>query len=242
MDDQYYYLHKDYALEWYEYGLAHKNDAIVKFMMYWIAFNWLYGKLGRHSDRGGIEAFCNKYYDNLSKYDAFSSPEIEIFLRDPVKDMRSHNNVPDGRKTKEEEFWEIVKNGSGKERVKYLLYTLLTVRNNLFHGAKFPHCERDLHLVEASSAILERYLATVVNEDPLQILADELAEHGLNRTQQVEMVAGVEDPIDQLDFAEWLAYHRDASREEMLKEKHRIMRKRMEIEGRVPVKFDLSGD
>ena len=35
---------RDIALEQYKYGLEKKDDLFVKFMMHWVAFNWLYSK------------------------------------------------------------------------------------------------------------------------------------------------------------------------------------------------------
>ena len=74
---------KDYALEWYRYGLEKNDDAIVKFMMHWIAFNWLYSEYRRNSrslESEAIKELCNKKYEKLSRFDAFSSPAIAIFL------------------------------------------------------------------------------------------------------------------------------------------------------------------
>ena len=54
---------KDYALEWYRYGLEKNDDAIVKFMMHWIAFNWLYSEYRRNSrslESEAIKEFCKK--------------------------------------------------------------------------------------------------------------------------------------------------------------------------------------
>ena len=67
-------------------------------------------------------------------------------------------------------------------------------------------------------------------EDPLEILFDELYAQGKTWDEAVEIAAGVEDPEDQLDLTEWLIFHRGASRREMLTEKHRLMRRRMEME------------
>lgn len=74
---------KDYALEWYRYGLEKNDDAIVKFMMHWIAFDWLYSEYRRNSrslESEAIKEFCKKKYEKLSRFDAFSSPAIAIFL------------------------------------------------------------------------------------------------------------------------------------------------------------------
>ena len=63
-------------------------------------------------------------------------------------------------------------------------------------------------------------------DKPLWILEDELAQHGLSFDQRTEFLAGLSSPEDMLDFAEWLVDHREANRQEMLAEKHRLMRNR----------------
>ena len=60
-------------------------------------------------------------------------------------------------------------------------------------------------------------------EEPLQILFDELAEHGLNWDERIQVAAGVENPMAILDLAEWLAYHRNATMEEMIAEGNRLI-------------------
>jgi hypothetical protein len=62
-------------------------------------------------------------------------------------------------------------------------------------------------------------------EDPMQILFDELAEHGLSWDDQVLVTAGISDPMAILDFAEWLADHRDATKQEMIAEGNRLIKK-----------------
>ncbi len=67
-------------------------------------------------------------------------------------------------------------------------------------------------------------------DEPLQILFDELSAQGKTWEEASEITAGLEHLMDQLDMAEWLALHRGASRREMLTEKHRLMKKRMQTE------------
>lgn len=61
-------------------------------------------------------------------------------------------------------------------------------------------------------------------EDPMQILFDELAEHGLSWDDQVLVTAGISDPMAILDFAEWLANHRGVSMQEMIAEGNRLIK------------------
>ena len=62
-------------------------------------------------------------------------------------------------------------------------------------------------------------------EDPMQILFDELAEHGLSWDDQVLVAAGISEPMAILDFAEWLANHRDVTKQEMIAEGNRLIKK-----------------
>jgi hypothetical protein len=62
-------------------------------------------------------------------------------------------------------------------------------------------------------------------EDPLQILFDELAEHELSWDEKVLVTAGVSDPMAILDLAEWLANHRGCSKQEMIAEGNRLIKK-----------------
>jgi hypothetical protein len=61
-------------------------------------------------------------------------------------------------------------------------------------------------------------------DEPLQILFDELKAQGKTWEQASEITAGLENPWAQLDMAEWLARNRGASRQEILAEKHRLMK------------------
>ena len=65
-------------------------------------------------------------------------------------------------------------------------------------------------------------------EDPLQILCDELASQEKNWDEIQRLAGSLEDPADQLDLAEWLANNRGVSDREIIAEKHRLMRNRME--------------
>lgn len=152
--------YKNYALEWYQYGLKNNDDAIVKFMMHWIAFNWLYGeyKTGiETSEKSAITRYCEHNYDKLSRFDAFSRPEIDVFLDKPVEDINR-----DDRSGKARERYNSLKCDRGLKQFKSLILTIYQVRCNLFHGSKSLQIDRDVELVRASSIILEGYLRTVI--------------------------------------------------------------------------------
>lgn len=68
-----------YALEWYKYGLNHKDDDVVKFIMHWIAFNWMYVKCQCGSEKNNISAFCSINRNKLNRFDAFSTEAYKVF-------------------------------------------------------------------------------------------------------------------------------------------------------------------
>lgn len=145
---------RNYALDWYRYGLEKGEHAVTKFMMHWIAFNWIYCEYGRGSERANIRAFCGDRYRELSRYNPFNTDAVLVFMEGPVWDMegrRGHHHL-------EEDLYESVKNDYGARRMKSLFLTMYQVRCNLFHGSKSPYNERDLQLVKSSAEILENYL------------------------------------------------------------------------------------
>ncbi len=151
---------KDYALEWFTYGLQNNDDAIIKFMMHWIAFNWLYSEYRRNSrtyEAEAIKAFCEKNFDKLSRYNAFTSPTIDVFLERPVRDILNGRVTAEGT-----DRYRSLKYDSGLEQLTSLVLTIYHVRCNLFHGSKSLKIDRDVELVRASSIILEGYLRAVL--------------------------------------------------------------------------------
>ncbi len=144
----------DYAVEWYNYGIESGNDKIIKFMMHWIAFNWLYREHVKEYEYQCIIAYCKEHFDELSTYDPFSTPEIQVFLEEPVRDMKFKND--------REDRWESLKHGTRKQKLISLFLSMYQVRCNLFHGDKSLRIERDVRLIESSSVILENYLKTVL--------------------------------------------------------------------------------
>ena len=162
---------KNYAREWYEYGREHNDDPIVKFMLHWVAFNWLYSEYfytryardeetqeGRIADTQKIKAFCNANYEILAEYDAFDRDEVEIFMKDAVHDVST------GRR-KEGLFKELTQaRKNSRKQIECLFLTFYQVRCNLFHGSKSLIDERDINLVKAASVLLDGYLQEVLNK------------------------------------------------------------------------------
>lgn len=53
---------RNIALEWYQYGLEKGDDFFMRFMMHWVAFNWLY-----NSEHGKSEHYkIQQYYEHHS--------------------------------------------------------------------------------------------------------------------------------------------------------------------------------
>lgn len=152
------------ALKWYQYGIEHDKDFISKFMMHWIAFNWMYSDCGNDSERQNIKSFCWRK-DNRKKlelYDPFETDAIEVFKEGPVLNVggEESNDDPD-------ELWKSIANGrnNSTQRAIDLLLTIYQVRCNLFHGSKSPNDDRDLKLVEASAEIMHEYLKRLLSDN-----------------------------------------------------------------------------
>ena len=151
---------KNYALEWYKYGLEKNDDAIVKFMTHWIAFNWLYSECrssSRTLESEAIEKYCEKHYSELSKFNAFASPAITVFQERPVHDVFKGRVTAEGT-----DRYNSLIHDTGLKQLTSLILTIYHVRCNLFHGSKSLNLDRDVELVRASSIILEGYLRAVL--------------------------------------------------------------------------------
>lgn len=64
-----------------------------------------------------------------------------------------------------------------------------------------------------------------IMEEPLQILFDELAEHGLNWDEMAQVAAGINHPMAILDLAEWLALHRPAAMDQIIAKGNQLIKK-----------------
>ena len=71
---------RNIALEWYQHGLAVHDDYFMRFMMHWIAFNWLYNEESEETERERIRTFCKRNFNRLEHFDAFGCSAIDIFL------------------------------------------------------------------------------------------------------------------------------------------------------------------
>ena len=149
---------KDYALEWYRYGLQNDEDYIFRFMMHWIAFNWLYSECDRNSEIANINAYCEMNYEKLKRYNPFNTEAFKEFRKGPIRG-RSGGRSP-------EDLFDDICNKHGERRVKSMLLTVYRVRCNLFHGTKRIDIERDQELIKSSAIIMEGYLRALLLDDP----------------------------------------------------------------------------
>ena len=151
---------KEYALKWYNYGLANNVDYISRFMMHWIAFNWMYSDSSGRSERERIKNFCKRNRRQLSLYDPFDTDEIQVFKKEPVYNVGGADSNDDP-----EELFKVIRDGRGNtvERATCLLLSVYQVRCNLFHGGKSPDDKRDLKLVESSAEIMNGYLEKLLS-------------------------------------------------------------------------------
>ena len=62
-------------------------------------------------------------------------------------------------------------------------------------------------------------------ENPLQILRDALEIIGLKWDDIVMVMAGISHPMAILDMADWVADHPEATRQELMEEKVRLIKK-----------------
>ena len=178
---------KNYAIEWYGYGLDENNEFVIKFMMHWIAFNWLYNGCGKGPERDRIIGFCleTENYERLSRYNPFDTTEFEVFSekavrrvermqdtqsadsKDQEQDAKPARRARRGRPNNDDLVYRNLLEATGKIRVTNLLLAIYRVRCNLFHGSKSLQDERDLQLVYSSAVIMEGYMKASLRDDLL---------------------------------------------------------------------------
>lgn len=111
---------EDNAGLWFSYSQKRGLDAVSKFVMLWIAFNWKYAEYsdcGTRRERDSISRFCTNKSNRgrLLDYDPFAkgvTDAIDIFKKRPVYDA-SFERYVDGLKL---DF-----NGSFEEKMRYVL-------------------------------------------------------------------------------------------------------------------------
>ena len=146
---------RNIAKEWFKYGLSKDDDFFMRFMIYWLAFNWLYNERGERKEHEKISRFYEDHKRLFDKYDPFSDPAIEIFQKGPVDDGRDP----------EYSHSDLNYRGVKRNDACSLLLTMYCVRCNLFHGSKSLRCQRDQDLVRDSATILGGYLKALLEDD-----------------------------------------------------------------------------
>ncbi|MBR5512788.1 MAG: hypothetical protein IKV85_02225 [Ruminococcus sp.] len=161
-------------IEWYKRGLKFKRDHITKFMMHWIAFNWLYSeyrKMNRNNngkkkhnyndEKECIEKYVNNKIMYLKKYNAYSTDAYD-------KIINREGGIREGTNGDINDYvieaYRKLKNRRNSSNVKYLFLIIYQIRCNLFHGSKSLN-ESDVKLVEWASVILEGYLEALFKND-----------------------------------------------------------------------------
>lgn len=168
-------LHRDDLeksfMNWYQFGIEHNDPFFVKFVALWMAFNEQFSSIKKpaprdknikyldYAERTKINIYCEK---NVQKMESvhqlvWNSPCIQIFLKEPVKDMRAGTLT----ESNQDDFDNLTSK-RGIEQTKALLQTIYQVRCNLFHGSKSPDEQRDIDLVRCSGEIMEMYMNAIM--------------------------------------------------------------------------------
>ncbi len=165
------HISSEHAKQWYDYGCA-APDYIVKFMFFWIAFNWLYNQSDYYhcrsdfphkyddeepSEREQILNLVDDVYEKIRTCTAPVAREILTFKKEAIINERT------GRARRED--YKMLCSTIERKRVYGLFLTLYQVRCNLFHGSKSAKPGgRDGEIVHAASVILKGYLDKILNE------------------------------------------------------------------------------
>ena len=149
----------NYALEWFNFGRERCSDPVSRFMMYWVAFNWLYNESQQEDEAAKIREFCRNHYDRLSLYDPFGTEAFHVFKDGPVRSRVR------GRIEENTGLYRRLRREYGECQVEDLLLTIYHVRCNLFHGSKSLLIQRDVELVRSSATIMEGYLKALLLDD-----------------------------------------------------------------------------
>lgn len=162
--------------EWFKLGNDRKpndvQDVLFKFVAYWIAFNSLFEKAWHNSadvnEYKKIEHYINKEYEEKLKgvIDFDNSPELAVFKERPVSNDKPNKKNKENTTEKNKENYDDFMNSAleEKKRLIALINMIKQVRNNLFHGSKAPHPERNYDLVNSSQKVLEKILDALIEK------------------------------------------------------------------------------
>lgn len=112
-----------------------------------------------------------------------------------------------------------------REDAKKLSAELLGIYKNVYCGITADAYGRESFSVCSTATKKVFFTAEVVEENPMQILVDALYSRGMEWREIMLVTAGICHPLGQLDMAEWVADHPDATEREIQKEKVRLTEK-----------------
>lgn len=170
----------DFVREWTQYAEESGRDLFFKFFCYFLAFNHLYESrdLWNH-DKYAVLRNQERISD-LDKVVAFlthvfiddQGPKLSVAVSEEEYDLLitvEWHNYKTGRwcLDRPHECYDLRHKVEQSKDVRYKTMLALTkvyrVRCNLFHGDKHVTCDRDRQLVEISSELLCRFLASCMD-------------------------------------------------------------------------------
>jgi len=140
-------------------NLKINKDLVVEFFIYFSRFEYALKRAEYiRGNSKGAEAYWDKFVDEIKE--AFDA-KINTELEKAVNYLLSHppkKQILDERRLS----WKDNQRDKGESNTKYLLRLVRTVRNNLFHGSKYPvyvtEQARDEKLLKSSLVILDACL------------------------------------------------------------------------------------
>jgi len=143
----------------YDFILGDNKDLILIFFVEFSRFEYALKRAGYIENNIKASADWDKFANNIQKKTQFSKLKIEIpeanyLLENPPKKQICKDN---------ELGWVDAERDRYKSEIHWMLDLVKVVRNNLFHGGKFPggpvkDPARDTKLLEGSRAVLNECL------------------------------------------------------------------------------------
>ena len=141
-------------------NLKINKDLVVEFFIYFSRLEYALKKAGYiGGDSRKILVDWDKFANDIEKtFDAKKNKELEEAVNYLLSYAPRKQILEGGQLS-----WKDNQKNNGESEIKYLLRLLRTVRNNLFHGSKFPELftherERDEKLLRSSLVILNAFL------------------------------------------------------------------------------------
>ena len=171
---------KNFVKEWLDYSKSHDDESFFAFMSLFMAFNHLYAKkqfrqIGEKLvNRGSGAAIKDCVEDILTKIlekdPAFTIEPLFGELNNPVYEGERYMYPDDKEVAKEDgkivELIEKERCACGRRKlilkVQIVMLRVFQVRNNLFHGGKYPTFSRNIKLVHDSAVVMKKLLETYI--------------------------------------------------------------------------------